>query len=139
MARASAQPWEPTPSCRIAVGSCDFSFAERRSRRETYFRKNSSHLNWPNFFRVDLVLTIHDAVFWDVRGNFLCFRQRSDPLIIIIIELFRGWVPFLLPEHELRVEEESAFFRPIAKCPLNRENVKTPPLSGSCERDDSVQ
>ena len=35
---------------------------------------------------------MHDAVFWDVGGDFLRFRQRADPLIII--ELFRGWVLF---------------------------------------------
>ena len=51
---------------------------------------------------------MQDAVFWEVRCDFLRFRQRTDPLIII--ELFRGWVLLFLQEHELRVEEESAFF-----------------------------
>ena len=69
----------------------------------------------------------HDGVFSNVGGDFFRFLQRSDP-IIIIIEQFRGWVLFLLQEHQLRVEEESAFFRKVSRR-----------LSGSCEGDDSVQ
>ena len=88
-----------------------------RSHRETYFRKDSRHLNGPNFFLVNRLLDIQDAVFRDVRCDFLRFRQRTDPLIII--ELFRGWVLLLLQEDELRVEEESAFFRQIASRPHN--------------------
>ena len=68
----------------------------------------SLHLNGPNFFRVDRLLVIQDAVFWDVRCDFLYFRQRSDPLAVV--ELLRGRVLFSLQEHQLRVEEESAFF-----------------------------
>ena len=48
-----------------------------------------------------------------------------------------------LQEHELRVEEESAFFRQIACRPLDGESVKsskhTPPLPSSCEGDDCFQ
>ena len=51
---------------------------------------------------------MRDAVFWDVSSGFLRFHQRSDPLVII--EQFRGWVLFLLQEHQLRVEQEAAFF-----------------------------
>ena len=47
---------------------------------------------------------------------FVRFRQRSDPLVII--ELFRGWALFLLQEHELRVEENSALFRQVSCRPL---------------------
>ena len=67
------------------------------------------------FWVVNLLLTIHDTVFWDVGGDFLHFRQRPDPLVII--ELFRGWVLFFLQEHELRVEQERHFSgrSPIAR------------------------
>ena len=69
--------------------SCNFTFTCTKSHRETYFRSNS-HLNRPNFLEVNLPLAVHDAVLWEVGGDFLRFRQRSDPLTII--ELFRGRV-----------------------------------------------
>ena len=67
---------------------------------------------------------LYDAVRWDVGGDFLRFCQRSDP-IIIIIELFRGWVLFLLQEHQLRVEEETELFQQVSCRPLDCENVET--------------
>ena len=52
-ARVSAPPWEPTPSCRIAVVRAAISPSlSARSRRETNFRKNSPTLNRPNFLRL---------------------------------------------------------------------------------------
>ena len=36
------------------------------------------------------LLLIRDAVFWDVSSDFLRFRQRTDPLVVI--KLFRSWV-----------------------------------------------
>ena len=84
MARASAPPWDPTPSCRIAVVKAAISPSlSARSRRETHFRKTSPHLNGSNFLEVDLLLLMQDAVFWDVRCDFLRFRQRTDPLVIL--------------------------------------------------------
>ena len=77
----------------------------------------------------------------DVGGDFLRFRQRSDPLVII--ELFRGWVLFLLQEHELRVEEESALFQQVSCRPLDCENNESPkqapPLAASSEGDNGVE
>ena len=59
------------------------------------------------------------------------------------MELLRGWVLFLLQEHELRVAEESTFFWQITNCPLNRGSVETskqtPPLPSASKRDDGVQ
>ena len=77
---------------------------------------------WPNFFRVNLLLIVHDDVFKDTGGDFLSFRQRTDPHLII--ELLRGWVLFLLQEHGLCVEEEWAFFWQITNCQLNCEDVE---------------
>ena len=39
------------------------------------------------FLGINVLLILHDAVFWNVGGNLLRFRQRTDPLIIV--ELFR--------------------------------------------------
>ena len=103
MARASAPPWGPTQSCRIAVVRAAISLSlSERSRPETYFRKNSPICMGRTFFWVDIVLVTHDSVFRDVGGDFMRFRQRSDPLIII--ELLRGWVFFFVQEHELLVD-----------------------------------
>ena len=48
------------------------------------------HLNGPNLFGVGLMLLVHDAVFWDVTSDFLRYRQRANPLLVI--ELFRSRV-----------------------------------------------
>ena len=69
--------------------------------------------------------------------DFLRFRQRADPLVII--ELLRGRVFFFFEKHQLRVEQEAALFRQVCCGPLNRENVKAleqaPRLASSCEGD----
>ena len=48
-----------------------------------------------------------------------------------------------LQKHQLRVEQEAAFFRQVSCGPLDCETVKTPeqapPLASSCEEDDGVQ
>ena len=110
MARASAPPWcthsELPRRCREG---CNFSFTERQTSPREVLPQELAHLNGPNFFWINLFLVIHDAVFWDVGGGFLRFRQRSDPLVII--ELFRGWVLFLL--EELRRNRQSS-----GKCPV---------------------
>ena len=59
---------------------------------------------------VNLLLIIHDAVFWDVTR---------------LVERFRGWFLFLLQESELGIEEESALFRQVSRRPLNCENVES--------------
>ena len=98
-------------------------------------------MGWTSFGSTASLLVTHDAVFHDVGGDFLRFRERSDPLVII--ELIRGWVLLLLQEHELRVEEESAFLWQITNCSPNRENVETskqtPPLPSASERDGGVK
>ena len=93
------------------------------------------------FLVVDVLLVTCDAIFWDVSRDFLRFRQRANPLVIV--DLLRGRVFFCLQEHQLRVEQEAAFFRQISRGPPNREEVKAPeqasPLASSCEGDDGVQ
>ena len=44
---------------------------------------------WAELLGISLLQLVHDAVFWDVSGDFLRFRQRADPLVI---ELFRSRV-----------------------------------------------
>ena len=109
---------------------CNFSLAERQKPPRDVFPQELSYLSGPNSFGVDLLLLIRDAVFWDVNGDFLRFRQRTDPLVVI--ELLRGWVFLFLQKHQLCVEQEAAFFRQVFRGPLDRENVKsskqTPPL-----------
>ena len=121
--------------------SCDFSFTEREQPPRDILPQEFSQLNAPNFYRVNRLLVTQDAVFWDVRCDFLRFRYRTDPLVII--ELFRSWVLFFLQEDKLRVEEESAFFRQLACRPLNCENVKSskqrPPLPSSYKGDECVR
>ena len=60
------------------------------------------------FLGVNLLQIIHLAVFRDVCGDFLRFRQRADPPIVV--GLLRGWALFSFPKHELRIEQESTFF-----------------------------
>ena len=100
-----------------------------------------SHLNWPHFLGVTVLLIIHDAVLLDVGHDFLHFRQRSD--LLVVIELLRGRVLLFLQEHQLRIEQEAALFRQVACRPLHGENVETPqqasPLAVSCEGDDGTQ
>ena len=139
MARASAPPWIQLPA--VALLCCSYTFAERKESSRDGFPQEFSHFNGPDLFRVDSLLVIHDTVFRDVGGDLLCFRERTNPLIII--ELLQGWVLFFFQEHELRVEEEPTFFWQITNRPRNREGIETskqtPPLSGSCERDGCVQ
>ena len=114
MARASAPPWDPTPSCRIAVvrAAISPSLSQRAAARR--ISAETPHLNGPNFLGVNLLLAVHDAVLWDVGGDFLRFRQRSDPLIII--ELFRGWVLSFIKNINctLRRKQHSSGKSPVA-------------------------
>ena len=75
-----------------------------------------------------------DAFFLGVSSGFLRFRQGANPLAVV--ELRRGRVVFFLQEHQLRVEQEVAFFWQVSRGPLDRENVKTPeqapPQASSC-------
>ena len=93
MAKASAPPGVPTPICRIEVVKAAMSPSlSAKSRRETYFRKELSHLNGPNFLGVNVLLVIRDAFIWDVSRGVLRFRQRTEQLVIV--ELLRGRVFF---------------------------------------------
>ena len=69
---------------------CNFSVTECQESPRHVFPQELSHLNGPNFLAVDVLLVIRDAVFWDVSSDFMRFRQRADPLVVV--ELFRGWV-----------------------------------------------
>ena len=85
MAGASAPPCVPTPICRIEVVEVV------KAGISSSLSQEFSHLDGPDFLGIDLLLTAHEAVFWDVGGDFfLRFRQGADPLVIV--ELFRGRV-----------------------------------------------
>ena len=73
---------------------CNFSFTERLKSPRDALPQELAHLDGPNFLGIKLLLVIHDAVFWDVGGDFLSFRQRTDPLLII--EPFPGWAKAML-------------------------------------------
>ena len=70
----------------------NFTFTEREEPPRDVFPQEFAHLVGPDLFRIDSLLVVHDTVFQDVDGDFLRFRQRSDPLVII--KLLRGWVLF---------------------------------------------
>ena len=92
--QAPSAAWGTTPICRIEVVKASISPSlSAKSRRETYFRKDSHIYKGRTFWGVDLLLVIQDAVFWDVGGDFLRFCQRTDPLVVI--ELLQGRVLFL--------------------------------------------
>ena len=85
MARASAPPWEPTPNCRIAaVRAATSSALSTNSRLETYVRRNSTIWVGRTFFLGSTSLwSCCDALFWDICGDCLRFRERSNPLVIV--------------------------------------------------------
>ena len=87
------------------------------------------------------MLFIRDTVFWDVSRDFLRFRQRADPLVIV--KLLRGRVFIFREKRQLRVEQEAALFRQVSRGQLDREIVKAPeqapPLASSCEGDSGIQ
>ena len=68
MARGSAPPWDPTPSCRIAVVRAAISSRDM-------FPQEFSRLDGLDLLRVDSLLVTHGTVFRDVGGDFLRFRQ----------------------------------------------------------------
>ena len=57
---------------------CNFSLTERQKPPHDTFPRELTHLNG-----VDLLLLVRDAVFWDVSGDFLRFRHRTSPLVVI--------------------------------------------------------
>ena len=120
---------------------CNSSLTECQKSPRDVFLQELSHLNGPNFFGVNILPIMRDAVFWDVSGDFLRIRQRTDPLVVI--ELLRGRAFFFLQEHLLCVEQESALFRQVSRRPLDCESVKTPkqapPLASSCEGGNGIQ
>ena len=117
---------------------CYFSLTECQKSRRDEFPPELSHLNGPNFLEVNVLLVIRDAVFWDVSSGFLRFRQRANPLVVVV-EMLRGRVFLFFQKRQLRVEQGAARFRQVSRGPLDRENVKTPdqasPLASSCGHD----
>ena len=91
---------------------CHFSLADGQKSPRDAFPQELSHLDVPNFLGVNVLLIIHDGIFWDVGRGFLRFRQRADPLVVI--ELFRGWVLFLLQENELPETTTSSWPSPAS-------------------------
>ena len=72
---------------------CNFFLTECQKSPRDVFPQELSHLNGPNFFRVNVLLVVRDAVFRGVSGDFLRFRERTDPLVVV--ELLRGRVLLL--------------------------------------------
>ena len=68
--------------------SCDFTLTEREELPRDVVPQEFVHLNGPDFFRVNGLFVVHERAFWNVGGDFLRFRQRSDPLAIIKFCLF---------------------------------------------------
>ena len=62
---------------------CNFSLAEHQKSPRDILLQELYHLNGPNCFRVDVLLVVRDAILWDVSRDFLRFRQRADPLVIV--------------------------------------------------------
>ena len=142
MARTEAPPGAPSSICRIdAVKAAMSPSLSAKSRRETHLRKNPSILVGPNFLGVNVLLIMHDAIFWDVGRGFLRYRQRADPFFVI--GLLRGRVLLLLQEHQLRIEQEATLLQQVACRPLDCQNVKASkqasPLTSSCEGDNGIQ
>ena len=67
---------------------CHFSLTECQELPRDVFPQELAQLNGPNFLGVHVLPVIRDAVFWDVSGDFLRFRQRANPLVVV--ELLRG-------------------------------------------------
>ena len=85
MAKASAPSRVPTPICRIEVVNAAISPSLRaKSRRET--PSGWAELSWGQRLAGHTVTPI----FWDVSRDFLRFRQRANPLVIV--EMLRGRV-----------------------------------------------
>ena len=107
------------------------SLTECHKSPRDVFPQELSHLNGPNFLRVNVLLVIRDATCLDVSRVFMRFRQRADRVF------------FSLEKHHLRVEQEAALFRQVSRGPLDRENVKAqeqaPPPASSCEGDSDIQ
>ena len=84
MVRASAPPWERTPSCRNAVVRAAISPSlSAKSRRGTHSRTTFFLWMGRTFFGVYLLLVVRYARLGDVCGECLCFCERSDPLVVI--------------------------------------------------------
>ena len=77
----------------------DLSFTEGQESPRHVFPQDLSLLSGPNFLGVVVLQVIRDAIFWDVRRDFLRLLQRADPLVIVEL-LRRQVIPFLL-EHQL--------------------------------------
>ena len=141
MAKGSAPPRVPTPICRINVVRAPISLTECQESPRDVFPQELSNLNGPNFLGVNVLLVRRDALFWDVSRDFLRFRQRANPLVIVA--MLRGRVFFFLQEHQLRVEQEAALFWQVSCRPLDCENVELPkpasPLASSCKGDGGIQ
>ena len=92
----------------------DLCFTKGEESPRDVFPQEVSHLNGPYFLGVNVLLVRRVAVFWDVSCDFLRFRERANPLVVVV-ELLRGQVFFFLQKHHLRVEQEAALFRQVSR------------------------
>ena len=92
MAGASAPPCEPAPTRLIAVMRAAISPSLRvKSRLETYFRHELSHLDGSHLFRVYSLIVVRGvasicvrhAPFQNISGNCLRFCHRPNPPVVI--------------------------------------------------------
>ena len=88
---------------------CNFSFAERQKSSREVFSQELSRLSGPNFFGINLLLILHDAVFWDVRGKFPALPSTSGSTGR------QRTVSSFLQKHQLRVEQQSALFWQVSR------------------------
>ena len=104
--------------CNFSVTECSKVAARRISARTV--PPGWAELSWGQRL-ADHTMTLSSGT---VSRDFLRFRQRAYPLVIV--ELLRSRVLLLLQEHQLRIEQEAALLRQVARRPLDCQNVKLP-------------
>ena len=97
---------------------CNFSSLSAKSRRETYFRKNSSHLNGPNFFWESISCCSYVTVSSGTSAVTSC-ASVSERIHSSSWNWFEVGSFVFLQKHQLCVEQEAALFRQVSCRPLD--------------------
>ena len=112
-----------------------------KSRRDTYFRKNSPTRTGRTFLGSTSCwsyVTLSSAMSVVASCASVSERIHSSSSNCFVVGSF-----FFLLEHQLHVEQKATFFRKVSRGPIGRESVKTSerahPLASSCEGDDGIQ
>ena len=140
--KMAAPPGVPTPICRFDVVRAAISSSlSARSRRETYFRRNSP-------IRVDRTfigstscwsyVTLSSGMSVVTSCASVSERIHSSSSNCFVV----GPLPFWR-KNQLRVEQEAALFQQVSRGPLDRDMStpleQAPPLASSCEGDNGIQ